>query len=304
MLDYCPKQGGEKQHKQTRRQRHCAQHNPRTSHKRTNNRRGTNHRATRRYNLVYSRLHDLVTKVSSKSHGALTRPLGSRFTGTSATCPDGLPRLTVPPRAFNVSGALPATSTLIDLFASRPIDAPHDAQRNARSDRGSLAFTTPHAEHVLLGEYHISTTRTTRSHHIHLSYFSPSTSRGTRTRTPNRAPAFEAGASTNSATLAKKGSGNKHEQQPRDHSAPNQRDTRTPATPPASPTRVRGHSQPAHPDRPNLLTNTESTLAQTPKRHPHTPSAPPMPPHTPSVTAPAAASIPVLLPLPGRRSRT
>ena len=84
MLDYCPKQGGEKQHKQTRRQRHCAQHNPRTSHKQTNNRRGTNHRATRRYNLVYSRLHDLVTKVSSKSHGALTRPLGSRFTGVSA----------------------------------------------------------------------------------------------------------------------------------------------------------------------------------------------------------------------------
>lgn len=33
---------------------------------------------------------------------------------------------------------------------------------------------------------------------------------------------------------------------------------------------------------PNLLTNTESTLAQTPKRHPHTPSAPPMPPHTPA----------------------
>lgn len=77
----------------------------------------------------------------------------------------------------------------------------------------------------------------------------------------------------------KKGSGNKHERQPRDHSAPNQRDTRTPAAPSASPTRVRGHSQPAHPDRPNLLTNTESTLAQTPKRHPHTPSAPPMPPH-------------------------
>ena len=80
----------------------------------------------------------------------------------------------------------------------------------------------------------------------------------------------------------KKGSGNKHEQQPRDHSAPNQRDTRTPAAPSASPTRVRGHSQPAHPDRPNLLTNTENILAQTPKRHPHTPSAPPMPPHTPA----------------------
>lgn len=131
-----------------------------------------------------------------------------------------------------------------------------------------------------------------------------STSGGTRTHTPQRAPDFESGMSTNSITEAKeKGSGNKHERQPRDHSAPNQRDTRTPAAPSASPTRVRGHSQPAHPDRPNLLTNTESTLAQTPKRHPHTPSAPPMPPH-PSVTAPAAASTPALFPLPGRRSRT
>ena len=36
-------------------------------------------------------------------------------------------------------------------------------------------------------------------------FASPSTSRETRTRTPNRAPAFEAGASTNSATLAKRG---------------------------------------------------------------------------------------------------
>ena len=34
-----------------------------------------------RYNLVYSRLYDLVTKASSKPHSALTRPLGSRFTG-------------------------------------------------------------------------------------------------------------------------------------------------------------------------------------------------------------------------------
>lgn len=102
----------------------------------------------------------------------------------------------------------------------------------------------------------------------------------------------------------KRGSGNKHERQPRNHSAPNQRDTRTPAAPPASPTRVRGHSQPANPDRPNLLTNTESALAQTPKRHPHTPSAPSNAATHPRVTAPAAASIPVLFPLPGRRSRT
>lgn len=132
-----------------------------------------------------------------------------------------------------------------------------------------------------------------------------STSGGTRTHTLTRAPHFECGVSTNSTTEAKeKGSGNKHERQPRDHSAPNRRDTRTPAAPSASPTRVRGHSQPAHPDRPNLLTNTESILAQTPKRHPHTPSAPPNAATHPCVTAPAAASIPVLFPLPGRRSRT
>ena len=132
-----------------------------------------------------------------------------------------------------------------------------------------------------------------------------STSGGTRTHTPQRIPDFESGVSTNSTTETKeKGGGNKHEQQPRDHSAPNQRDTRTPAAPPASPTRVRGHSQPAHPDRPNLLTNTESALAQTPKRHPHTPSAPSNAATHPCVTAPAAASVPVLFPLPGRRSRT
>ena len=157
----------------------------------------------------------------------------------------------------------------------------------------------------------------------------PSTSRGTRTRTPNRATAFEAVVSAipphwpckrstvfyvalvppvglepthpngylilSQARLPippqrpKKGSGNKHEQQPRDYSAPNQRGTRTPAAPSASPTRVRGHSQPAHPDRPNLLTNTESTLAQTPKRHPHTPSAHYHAATPPCVTATAAA---------------
>jgi len=36
-----------------------------------------------RYNLVYSRLHGLVTKASSKSHGAFLRLLGSRFTEVS-----------------------------------------------------------------------------------------------------------------------------------------------------------------------------------------------------------------------------
>lgn len=79
----------------------------------------------------------------------------------------------------------------------------------------------------------------------------------------------------------KRGSGNKHERQPRGHSAPNQRDTRTPAAPPASPTRVRGHSQPAHPDRPQLThqhrehpgANTQAPPAHTQRTLPcrHTP---------------------------------
>lgn len=147
-------------------------------------------------------------------------------------------------------------------------------------------------------------TRTTRSHHIHLSC-SPSTSRGTRTRTPNRAPAFEAGVSTIPPHWQKKkGSGNKHERQPRDHNAPNQRDTRTPAAPSASPTRVRGHSQPAHPDRPQLThQHREHPGANTQAPPAHTQRTTNAATH-PSVTAPAAASTLVLLPLPGRRSRT
>ena len=76
-------------------------------------------RDSNRCNLAYSRLHDLVTKASSKSHDAFTRPLGSHFTGTSTTRPDGLPRLTVHPRAFNVSGALPATLMPVAETTSR-----------------------------------------------------------------------------------------------------------------------------------------------------------------------------------------
>ena len=132
-----------------------------------------------------------------------------------------------------------------------------------------------------------------------------STSGGTRTHTPQRIPDFESGASTNSATEAKeKGSENKHEQQPRDHSAPNQRDTRTPAAPSASPTRVRGHSQPAHPDRPQLThQHREHPGANTQAPPAHTQRTTNAATH-PCMTAPAAASIPALFPLPGRRSRT
>ena len=103
----------------------------------------------------------------------------------------------------------------------------------------------------------------------------------------------------------KKGSENKHEQQqPRDHSAPNQRDTRTPAAPSASPTRVRGHSQPAHPDRPQLThQHREHPGANTQSPPAHTQRTTNAATH-PCVTAPAAASTPALFPLPGRRSRT
>ena len=79
-----------------------------------------------RCNPAYAKLHDPVTKTSSKSHSALTRPLGSHFTGTSATCPNGLPRLTVPPCAFNVSGTLPATPMPIAETTSREDASPRD----------------------------------------------------------------------------------------------------------------------------------------------------------------------------------
>ena len=132
-----------------------------------------------------------------------------------------------------------------------------------------------------------------------------STSGGTRTHTLTRAPHFECGVSTNSTTeIKEKGSGNKHEQQLRDHSAPNQRDTRTPAAPSASPTRVRGHSQPAHPDRPQLThQHREHPGANTQAPPAHTQRTTNATTH-PCVTAPAAASTPALFPLPGRRSRT
>ena len=142
MLDYCPKEG--KQTRRTRTTSQDAQQEPAHQPPQENApRSGTNHRATRRYNLAYTRLHNLVAKASSKSHSAFLRPLGSRFTGTSATYPDGLPRLTAPPRAFNVSGALPATRILTAKFASQSMDRLQAPQLNTHSLRGSLAFATP-----------------------------------------------------------------------------------------------------------------------------------------------------------------
>ena len=68
-------------------------------------------------------------------------------------------RLTSSPRAFNVPGALPAAQTFIAAFRSRSKTRPQLSQLNTRSDRGSLAFTVPQFEHVLLDGYQRSTTR-------------------------------------------------------------------------------------------------------------------------------------------------
>ena len=68
-------------------------------------------------------------------------------------------RLTSSPRAFNVSGAPPATQMFIAAFRSRSKTRPQLSQLNTRSDRDSLAFTVLQFEHVLLDGYQRSTAR-------------------------------------------------------------------------------------------------------------------------------------------------
>lgn len=177
-------------------------------------------------------------------------------------------------------------------------------------------------------------------------FCSPSTSRGSRTRTPNRAAHFECAMSTlfHQTGIVKRSTvfygalvppvgleptrpTERHilsvvclpipPQRPKKKGAEtNTSNNHATTVRPTSGTHAhQPHHQPAQPacadtlnrptqTGPNLLTNTESALAQTPKRHPHTPSAHYHAATHPSVTAPAAASIPVLFPLPGRRSRT
>lgn len=118
-----------------------------------------------------------------------------------------------------------------------------------------------------------------------------STSGGTRTHTPQRIPDFESGASTNSATEAKEKRG--AETNTRDNHATTVRPTsgahaHQPHHRPAQPACADTLNRPTQ-TGPNFYTNTESTLAQTPKRHPHTPSAPSNAATHPCVTAPAAA---------------
>jgi hypothetical protein len=88
---------------------------------------------------------------------ALVRPPGSRFAGLCLGTM-GHFGLTSPPRAFRVSGALPATMMLIAAFRSRSMTRPQASQRYVRTERGSLAFTAPHPEHVLLLGYQRSMT--------------------------------------------------------------------------------------------------------------------------------------------------
>lgn len=76
----------------------------------------------------------------------------------SASGPWGPPVSRPPPRAFRVSGALPATMMLIAAFRSRSMTRPQASQRYVRTERGSLAFTAPHPEHVLLLGYQRSMT--------------------------------------------------------------------------------------------------------------------------------------------------
>ena len=288
MLDYCPKRGKQNSH----RARAARNKNPRTNRQTQDAKRptgDTNHRATRRYNLAYTRLHDLVAKASSKSHSAFLRPLGSRFTGTSATYPNGLPRLTVPPRAFNVSGALPATRILTAKFASQSMDRLQAPQLNTHSLRGSLAFATPqHAptrpySTILFPPVPVAGVEPARPtghpllrraclpfHHTGKRKRERKQTRATTTRPQCAQPA---GHTHTSRTIGQ----------------PNPR-ARTLSTGPPRPAQLT-HQHREHPGA-----NTQAPPAHTQRT---TNAA-----THPSVTAPAAASIHVLFPLPGRRSRT
>ena len=116
---------------------------------------------------------------------SLTPPAGDRLVRASQG--SAFPtvcwfRLTSSPRAFNVSGALPATQMFIAAFRSRSIDVPHASQLNVRSPRDSFAFTVPQFEHVLLDGYQRSITRSAapalmrvcRADACHLRSVSPS----------------------------------------------------------------------------------------------------------------------------------
>ena len=74
--------------------------------------------------LVCSSSHGLVAKTSSKSYATGGWLLGSRFTGVCVARHGVSARLMSPPRAFWVSGALPATLMLMAAFKSRSMTRP------------------------------------------------------------------------------------------------------------------------------------------------------------------------------------
>ena len=104
----------------------------------------TGTRTLNRYKPRYRSLQDGLASVRSKPHATGVWLLGSHFTGTCVAQPCWLLRLTVPPCAFWVSGALPATQVAA-----------------ATLNRGeSLAFALPHVKRMLLLPRAPSRTRT------------------------------------------------------------------------------------------------------------------------------------------------
>jgi hypothetical protein len=98
---------------------------------------------------IYSR-HPLVTQRRCRSYGEVSRRLPvSSGTACLAT------GLTFPPRAFYVSGPLPATvaaraARLHAAFSSRSRMRPQPSHPNVRAQRGRMSFTAPQREHRLL----------------------------------------------------------------------------------------------------------------------------------------------------------
>lgn len=214
-----------------------------------------------------------------------------------------------------------------------------------RAPSATRRTPTPHGRHQPLGY-----TPQCRPQHAPTRPYStvslpPSTSRETRTRTPNRAAHFECAMSTYSIRLASLSATphyrgplvppvgleptrpNGHlilsqaclpipSRRPKKKGAEtNTRDNHATTVRPTSGTHAhqphRRLAQPACADTLNRPTQTGPTYSPTPRaswrKHPSATRTHPAHHqcrHTPCVTAPAAASIPVLFPLPGRRSRT
>lgn len=173
----------------------------------------------------------------------------------------------------------------------------------ARAPSATRRTPTPHGRHHPQGY-----TPQCRPQHAptrpYSTVLSPSTSRETRTRTPNRAPAFEAGVSTIPPHWQKKKG-----------AETNKRDNHTTTVRPTSGTHAhQPHHRPAQPacaDTLNRPTQTGPTYSPTPRapwrKHPSATRTHPAHHqcrHTPQRDSTRSREHPALFPLPGRRSRT